>query len=141
MPGAPCIYYGDEIGLSAGTDPHCRQAFPWQAPESWDHELLAFYRQVIALRHSYPALRSGEIDFIYTHGKTVAYRRHLPDQEVLVIQNADRQPARLSLPATSLHFQHYQQVWPPDSRQTLHANPAFDVELPAQSSLVLASLE
>lgn len=141
MPGAPCIYYGDEIGLSAGTDPHCRQAFPWQAPESWDHELLTFYKQAIALRHTYPALRNGNFDSIDTQGKTIAYRRSLPDQEILVIQNADRKPARLSLPVTNLHFQHYQQVWPPDSRQILHANPTIDLELPAQSSLVLASLE
>ena len=30
MPGAPCIYYGDEIGMSGGHDPDCRGAFPWQ---------------------------------------------------------------------------------------------------------------
>ena len=28
LPGAPCIYYGDEIGLSAGGDPDCRGAVP-----------------------------------------------------------------------------------------------------------------
>ena len=28
-PGAPCIYYGDEIGLTGGVDPMCRKAFPW----------------------------------------------------------------------------------------------------------------
>ena len=29
LPGAPCIYYGDEIGLSGGNDPANRGAFPW----------------------------------------------------------------------------------------------------------------
>lgn len=28
-PGAPCIYYGDEIGLEGGKDPLCRAGFPW----------------------------------------------------------------------------------------------------------------
>ena len=29
LPGAPCIYYGDEVGMEGGHDPDCRRAFPW----------------------------------------------------------------------------------------------------------------
>ena len=29
LPGAPCIYYGDEIGMLGGKDPDNRRAFPW----------------------------------------------------------------------------------------------------------------
>ena len=33
LPGAPCIYYGDEVGLRGGNDPEYRGAFPWdEAP-------------------------------------------------------------------------------------------------------------
>jgi len=28
LPGAPCIYYGSEIGMTGGHDPDCRGAFP-----------------------------------------------------------------------------------------------------------------
>ncbi|MBI3761980.1 MAG: glycoside hydrolase family 13 protein, partial [Chloroflexi bacterium] len=28
-PGAPSIYYGDEIGLDGGSDPDCRKTMPW----------------------------------------------------------------------------------------------------------------
>jgi glycosidase len=28
-PGAPAIYYGDEVVLTGGKDPGCRGAFPW----------------------------------------------------------------------------------------------------------------
>jgi glycosidase len=27
--GAPCIYYGDEIGLEGDKDPDCRRCYPW----------------------------------------------------------------------------------------------------------------
>jgi glycosidase len=27
--GAPCVYYGDEIGLQGEKDPDCRRCFPW----------------------------------------------------------------------------------------------------------------
>jgi cyclomaltodextrinase len=46
MPGAPCIYYGDEIGMSAAQDPFCRAAFPWQDQGQWDHELLTRHSRV-----------------------------------------------------------------------------------------------
>ena len=28
LPGAPCVYYGDEIGMEGLMDPDCRRAFP-----------------------------------------------------------------------------------------------------------------
>ena len=28
LPGAPCIYYGDEVGLTGGNDPECRRGVP-----------------------------------------------------------------------------------------------------------------
>ncbi len=28
-PGAPCIYYGDEVGMEGNRDPDCRRAFRW----------------------------------------------------------------------------------------------------------------
>lgn len=29
LPGAPCIFYGDEVGLEGGRDPDCRRCMPW----------------------------------------------------------------------------------------------------------------
>ncbi len=37
-PGAPCVYYGDEVGLSGGRDPENRGTFPWDETR-WDHDL------------------------------------------------------------------------------------------------------
>ncbi len=42
-PGAPAIYYGDEIGLVGGKDPGCRGAFLWEET-SWNIELRNFLK-------------------------------------------------------------------------------------------------
>lgn len=58
FPGAPCVYYGDEIGMEGKHDPDCRRAFPWDEAR-WDSDLLRFFRRAIRLRHEHPALRRG----------------------------------------------------------------------------------
>lgn len=57
-PGAPCVYYGDEVGMTGGKDPDCRGAFPWDE-HLQDRELHAWYRKLIAARNRYPVLRTG----------------------------------------------------------------------------------
>ena len=54
-PGAPCIYYGDEIGLTGGHDPECRRSFPWDESR-WNHDILAHVKKLIALRARLPGL-------------------------------------------------------------------------------------
>ena len=58
--GAPCIYYGDEIGMTGEQDPFCRASFPWGSPETWDIALRDFIAGAIAFRHANPALRRGD---------------------------------------------------------------------------------
>ncbi len=70
MPGAPCIYYGDEVGMSGGDDPECRGAFPWHEPEQMDQALRDQVRQLCKARHELPILRHGEVTF-RTHGEHV----------------------------------------------------------------------
>jgi len=58
LPGAPAIYYGDEIGLQGGKDPDCRRAFPWNENE-WDLELRALVQSLIDIRKRNAVLRRG----------------------------------------------------------------------------------
>jgi glycosidase len=57
-PGAPAIYYGDEIGLTGGKDPQCRRAFPWQ-PDAWNGALRSYVQRLIGVRKERAALRRG----------------------------------------------------------------------------------
>ncbi len=139
MPGAPCVYYGDEIGLSAGTDPLCRGAYPWDKPETWDYELRSVYKNAIHLRHRYPALRTGDISFIHTGVRTIAYRRRLDDEEVIMAFNAAKVPAQIILAPGDLQSSAFLQVWPPAAGSLVRPAGQLIIDLPAQGTAMLVS--
>jgi neopullulanase len=85
MPGAPSIYYGDEIGLSGGHDPDNRRAFPWHDQDSWDLETYNFIRTLIKLRKEHTALRVGDWEAIWANEEALAYRRFTDDEQVLIV--------------------------------------------------------
>jgi glycosidase len=72
LPGSPCIYYGDEVGLEGREDPDCRRSYPWD-PARQDGELRAFLSGLIALRRSQPAMRRGLFRLLGAEGSAVAY--------------------------------------------------------------------
>lgn len=116
LPGAPCIYYGTEIGMDGGTDPGCRAAFPWQDPSQWNESLRAIYRKAIQIRHEYQALRMGRFVTLYAQDDVYAFARLLDTQIAVVVLNAGNTPASLDLdlPALSLDA-HLADVWQGDS--------------------------
>lgn len=73
LPGAPCVYYGDEAGLEGFEDPLNRRGFPWGRE---DEELLAWYRALGALRKEYRDIFSqGEMAIAPYGGAAVLTRR------------------------------------------------------------------
>lgn len=98
IPGAPNIYYGDEIGMTGGKDPDCRRAFPWHDKSLWDQELQADVRRFIHLRHELPALRRGDFEILYAREHVIVYQRRYQQQTVIVAFNAGDKPHRLTCP-------------------------------------------
>lgn len=96
FPGAPAIYYGDEVGLEGGEDPDCRRCFPWERVSA-GHPLISGFRQLVALRKSHPALRHGRPAFLFAQGRALAWKRALPEEEVLLVLNAGPQEAKVPL--------------------------------------------
>ncbi len=96
-PGAPAIYYGDEVGLEGGEDHDCRRAFPWDE-RAWNCDLRATFRTLAQLRRNEAALRRGEIRWVCAEGRALSFVRALPEAEVLFALNAGRGEAVLTLP-------------------------------------------
>ncbi|WP_240415525.1 alpha-glycosidase [Paenibacillus periandrae] len=74
--GTPCIFYGDEIGLTGGEDPDCRKCMEWDEAKQ-DRELFDFYKLLIALRRKHEVLVSGSFRFLRAeHGdRRIIYER------------------------------------------------------------------
>ncbi|MEJ5199780.1 MAG: glycoside hydrolase family 13 protein [Anaerolineae bacterium] len=90
IPGAPCIYYGTEIGMAGGPDPDCRRAFPWDEA-AWDQELLAWVKRAIALRCAHPVLRRGRFERLYATDDVCSFGRQLDGEAAVVAFNAGRE--------------------------------------------------
>lgn len=103
FPGAPCVYYGDEIGLAGALPDHfARRTFPWNHPERWDNDLLAFFKDMIALRKAHPALRIGDYRRLYAEGGVYAFARGLDDTTLVVAVNAGDEAASIDVPLRDL---------------------------------------
>jgi cyclomaltodextrinase / maltogenic alpha-amylase / neopullulanase len=101
FPGAPAIYYGDEIGMEGGKDPDSRRAFPWRE-SNWDLGLRQWVRLLISLRKRTPALRRGEYIRLLAEDGYYAFARTLGEQNILVALNGTGQERLADIPCASL---------------------------------------
>lgn len=95
FPGAPSIYYGDEVGLEGGLDPDSRRSFP--ELNSWNYDLLDYHKKLIQLRHEYPALRRGKYQVLLAQEDIYIFSRTLDNQTLIIAINIDIQPQEVIL--------------------------------------------
>ena len=98
LPGVPCIYYGDEVGLTGGVDPENRNAYPWKR-ENLD--LGYHYRMLGLIYDEHPVLKGGDFDMLsgkYGIGDDIfAFLRTDETEKVLVLANRSYGPADVDL--------------------------------------------
>ncbi|MCG8408553.1 MAG: alpha amylase N-terminal ig-like domain-containing protein [Phycisphaerales bacterium] len=119
FPGAPMVYYGDEVGMYGADDPSCRKPMLWEdlmpyddPDESIEVDVLDHHRRMIAIRNTYPALQLGSFDTLLTDDRlgVFAFSRTLHGVDsvrehiVVVLNNSDK-TRRLNVPVS----------WPNDS--------------------------
>jgi glycosidase len=92
LPGAPCVFYGDEIAMLGKHDPDCRRAFPSNldkhlAEHPIAERILEHIKELSSVRSAYESIRRGSTEFFSTRN-LIAFARVLRGHpSVLVIAN------------------------------------------------------
>ncbi len=137
-PGAPAIYYGDEVGLEGGKDPDSRRAFPWD-PAEWKGDLRIWVQSLIALRKGRASLRRGEYlrlrvdeaDGLYV------FMRALGEEKTLVALNVSEKTANVQFPVAPYWSDGHVVRSLLDSRPFSIQNGKINISLPAWSGIWL----
>ena len=115
--GAPQIWNGEELGMWGGDDPNCRKPLMWKdtkfdpetrnniqpGPKTYDkvefnQSQFDWYKKLITIRKSNPVLSTGDIQFMVTEGKRLAYKRFNSSEEIIVLFNLEPTSQNFELP-------------------------------------------
>ncbi|MGI8315481.1 glycoside hydrolase family 13 protein [Halobacillus mangrovi] len=98
--GTPCIYYGDEIGMTGGEDPGCRKCMAWDKDKQ-DLELFSFVQNLISLRKSQHAFgNNARLSFKDYGDDVLVYQKDSSEQSLLFVANATEEEKDVTLKET-----------------------------------------
>jgi len=104
LPGAPTVYYGDEVGLAGGGDPDSRRVMPSDAElSSLQLATREIVRRLGAARSCSGALRQGTYRTLDADVEDLVFAREAPGVETVVVvaSRSPTGPLELSLPGIS----------------------------------------
>ena len=90
-PGAPCIYYGNEIGMDGEHDPGCRKSFPWDE-RKWDKDLRAYVKEAVELRRKNISLRRGDFKRLWSADGVYTFSRAYEGKTFIMAMNISESP-------------------------------------------------
>ena len=150
MPGAPTVFYGDEVGMTGADDPDDRRTYPWAGKgtkvDTRDLGLLAHYTSLGAARADNPALTRGDLRVLLADDDagTLAYGRATQAQAAVVAVNRSAQTRTLAIPVAGylpdgIQLAAVAAANTPVSGSTTVSGGAVQLTLPPLSGVTLAS--
>jgi cyclomaltodextrinase / maltogenic alpha-amylase / neopullulanase len=156
--GAPHIWYGDEVGMWGADDPDDRKPMVWDDINyedetrhpfnqtrktdqvKSDKELFNFYKALIKIRTSNPALSHGNIEFILVddENNTLAYSRKYEETEIIVVFNKSTTAKDIQLKTNFGGF--YKNLL--DEKQTFISNKhTVNINLKGEEAIILKNMK
>lgn len=119
LPGIPCVYYGDEIGMQGFDDPFNRM------PMKWNNiccELLEYYKKTISIRKKNRPLFEGGLKVKRIENGTVIFDRFSSDETIRIFINMLDSPSEFSVCGTNLYTKEKVKklILPPRSGTLVH---------------------
>lgn len=164
LPGTPFIYYGEEIGMASAStlsgDAALRTPMSWTTDAkgfstatpfrslsanvssqnvtqqlSDSSSLYQHYKQLLALRNTHTALRSGTYEAAWALQKTMGFQRVAGNEKIMVLFNYDTQASTLNVSNLTPG-----DAWTPlmgaTATATVSSAGVLQLSLPAQSLAV-----
>ena len=101
VPGAPTVFYGDEVGMTGDDDPDDRRTFPWaDKGGSPDQDMFAHYQILNNLRSANDVLVSGDFRVLLADDAAgvVVYGRKTADQVAIIVVNRSGDTQSIMVP-------------------------------------------
>ncbi|MCL2035319.1 MAG: glycoside hydrolase family 13 protein [Oscillospiraceae bacterium] len=95
LPGIPCVYYGDEAGLSGYRDPFNRCCYPWGHENT---DLVRFTASLGKMRKDYPIFTEASFIPITFHRDICVFARKKGDTAIVFAVNRILEDRRVDLP-------------------------------------------
>lgn len=137
--GTPCIYYGDEIGMTGENDPGCRECMIWEEKEQ-DLEFKSYMKKLIQLRKLEPAFgNDGDFQIIETNSRTnhLIYAKQLESESIYFIINPSQQAISVTLPMDPNRKQ-VKNMWTNENIQTIEQMVKLEI-LPVDFAIIKIS--
>lgn len=140
IPGAPLIYYGDEIGMPGARDPDNRRMMRFEPElDEREKELLNHVRLLGKTRKENVLLRRGKRETIYVRENLYVYIRRLEDKIAIIVINRDKSSVneKIFFPRTVplTNGMVFRDIF--TSRRFTVRDYSIDISLEEMSSLVL----
>jgi hypothetical protein len=101
VPGAPTVFYGDEVGITGDDDPDDRRTYPWtDKGGASDQSMFNHYKALNNLRRKNDVLVHGDFRILLADdaAEVVAFGRKTNSAAALVIVNRGAQTQSVSIP-------------------------------------------
>lgn len=90
LPGIPCVYYGDEVGVEGGKDPDNRRYFPWGRENTELQKAVHYWADI---RQECEALKEGQTGVMVAGNEVLGLIRYTEDSATLLLVNRENQYA------------------------------------------------